>query len=155
MGGYIVHMVRMEQIKIDWWECAENTIKNEETLIKNEILKRISKLKELPHLLSVLDAEFDSNIAIDIILNHPHSFLELKCYLEEEKELNMALLADNDVAGYVWIKGIKSKDFADMKRQRREGQSLILEALRKSPDGLTFNELYERGNPGISESGRP
>jgi len=145
----------MDQIEIDWLKSSENTIKNEETLIKNEILKRISKIKELPPLLTVLDAEFDSDVAMGIVLNHPHSFLELRCYLDEEKELSMVLLADSDVAGYVWINGIKSKDFADMKRQRREGEREIIELLSESSDGLTFKELYKRGDPSISEPKRP
>ena len=118
----------MSQVEIDWDENADHA-KKCEALIKNEVLKRISKLKELPYLLSVLDAEFECEVEVGILLSTGTSFFDLRCFLEGEGELRMMLYVDDVFSGYVRIEGVKSKDFEEMKRQSRKNRALILELL--------------------------
>ena len=118
----------MSQVEIDWNENAGNYAQSEE-LIKNEVLKRVSKLKELPHLLSVLNAEFEGEVEVSIMLSTKASFFDLRCFLEGEGELRMMLHGDDIFIGYVRIKGVKSKDFEELKRESRKNRALILERL--------------------------
>ena len=125
----------MDQIEIDWQEDAENYVILNEAEIKSEILKRISKLKEIPHLLSVLDAEFESEVQVCIILPN-ENFIELRCHLEPEKGVRMLLYDSDGYVANVWIKGVKMTDLAEIRRHAWEGKRLILELLGGNPDDV-------------------
>ncbi len=127
------YLIRMDQIEIDWQEDAGSYFKLNEALIKNEILKRVSKLKEIPHLLSVLNAEFESEVQVCIYLPFD-DFIELRCYLEGEKGVRMLLYDSDGHVAYVRIKGVKGETLAEIRRHEWEGKRLILELLGGNPD---------------------
>ena len=63
------------------------------------------------------------------MLSTKASFFDLRCFLEGEGELRMMLHGDDIFIGYVRIKGVKSKDFEELKRESRKNRALILERL--------------------------